>query len=75
MGSARCASYPADASTQVGANRSTTGATTSSRASRTTSPVARGGSGTLTVSPGAPGPPVSATRPVPGYSGHWWVET
>ena len=54
-GSDRCASKPADTKTHVGANRAATGATTSSSARTSRSPVAPAGKGTLTVRPGAVG--------------------
>ena len=74
-GSSRWPSKPAEISNHVGAKRSTTGATTSSNAFTYTSPVAPGGRGMFIVVPDPAPMPVSVTRPVPGYSGHWWKLT
>ncbi len=74
-GSAAWASNPADTSTSCGSQRRISGAATCSTSDTQTASPDPPGTGRLTVNP-SPGPtPVKPAAPVPGYSGHSWIET
>ena len=73
-GSAWCASKPAESSTSCGSHARTSGATTCSTSEPCTASPDPPGTGRFTVNPSPAPEPRSSAGPVPGYSGHSWIE-
>src|SRR5215216_2357066 len=74
-GSAWCASNPAETSTSSGSQDEISGATTWATSDRYTASPLPPGTGRLTVQPSPAPEPAYDAGPVPGYSGHSWMET